>query len=436
LTALIKPKYCIAIWDLDQSNPEIEKAKQLTYVTVRSAYMHDIIEGTDIDTLLQFAANTKYEYCIVMQPGHIIYNKAFFKYIEHWINSVDFFITGHIIDRHDYYGLHRQCILVNLKYYKQFNTPKFGKACTNQYVSTANRSLNNIHHDYTPTFLKPASDIKLALNLLEGWNFINVSLQNNLTVYNFHNTIRGTKMYLYPNKDNLAEKLEWLKQIESTATKSVFFWNTETKHEVLRVKNKYTIQHLYSVAAGFKPNFMLSHIGYNSNTKVTYYDYSREALAFKNYLINNWDGIDYPSIIKTVLAKYNIIQNKINPTGDDNHSVLWQDELKFWGGPAKFQDEWQKYKRLKHNFIHCDLINSPSSLTNVVDNSTGILWFSNIYHTLNAHYTYSIKELKDAYNTLIILLRQKNPELKLFGKDHTNRNLRHISVSDDRCIIG
>ena len=66
------------------------------------------------------------------------------------------------------------------------------------------------------------------------------------------------------------------------------------------------IKKLYSVAASFKPNMIFIKFGFYDDTEVVFYDYSKQALAFKKLLLTEWDGEDYPSFIEICCSKISI----------------------------------------------------------------------------------------------------------------------------------
>ena len=75
-------------------------------------------------------------------------------------------------------------------------------------------------------------------NITKFKNFINKSLENGLTVYNFHPKIRGAKQYLYPSKGVgvLQHQLAWINNIITYAKDCVFTWNTENYLDLPYVK--------------------------------------------------------------------------------------------------------------------------------------------------------------------------------------------------------
>ena len=52
--------------------------------------------------------------------------------------------------------------------------------------------------------------------------------------------------------------------------------------------------------------------------------------------------------------------------------------------------------------------------------NNSIIWWSNVFHTVNTHYTRRLSEVKDLYIDWLESLDEKNPNLWVFGKDYIN----------------
>jgi hypothetical protein len=443
-------KYIIGIYDDRDTirNKDLaNRYKELTEFFVRHIKVigKDYIVDKTINEVLNKALTTDAEYCIVMSVGHFINSPKFFTYIDSWVDKIDFFVTGHIIDKNSnnsqsnsdnhYWGLHKQCMIINLKYYEEFGKPEWGDKFLSEdkiELAKAKRSSTDIHDDYTPIFLEPTRDSQVCTPYVDGWNFINKSLENGLKVYNFHPKIRETKRYTYPSKDieTLRNQLSWINNILTGAPTCVFFWNTEPYTDVIKAEGP-KIKKLYAVAAAFKPNFMLNKFGFYEDTEVIYYDYSKQALAFKKLLLEEWDGRDYPKFLRYAKSKYQINETFGASTEGKTYEDLWKKELSYWGSEDILYEHWQKYKKLKHTFIYCDILETPEKITNQVDDTEeSYIWWSNAFHTVTAHYTKSLDDLKDHYNNnWVEALKNKNPNLICFGTDVINNKLRNINIS-------
>ena len=446
----LNKNYVLGIYDDSITIPNLDfaqKAKDLTEFFSRFKYFGPIIRGKSVNEVLDKACEYDVDYCIVQCVGHLIKTHEFFKFIEKWIDSQNFFVTGHIMDNHTpnshsgegnrYYGLHKQCLLVNLSYYKKFDKPVYGdkSATEEQVLAKAKRHSKDIHDDYTPLSLMPTEDTVVCTPFVDGWNFINKSLENDLTVYNFHPKIRESKQYLYPSKgtDILQNQLAWINNIVTYAKDCVFTWNTENYLDLKYVKfpNDKKVKKLYSVAAAFKPNMILQTFGFDENTEIVFFDYSKQALAFKSLLLREWDGSDYPRFLKYAIDKYKISITGGVETQGLNDAELWAREVKIWGGEEAIKENWKRYRQLKHTLVHVDICDNPEKITqHVTPDEDSIIWWSNAFHTVNAHYVRGLQGVTNCYNKWLDLLEKQNENLYILGKDFLDRPIEGSTLKE------
>ena len=422
-----------------------EKRKEITEFFTRFKYFGPIIIGSSVNDVLDKALEHDVDYCIVQSVGHIIMEATFFNLIEKWIDKQNFFVTGHIMDKNKknknnpsgkegYYGLHKQCILVNLDYYKKFDKPVFGdKNSTETFVTKAKRHAKDIHDDYTPLSLAPTEELTICTPLVDGWNFISTSLANDLTVYNFHPKIRESKQYIYPSTsaEELSKQLNWIQNIVDYAPQCVFLWNTENYKDLKYVPLNKPVNKLYSVAASFKPNMILNHFGFHENTEIVFYDYSKPSLAFKKLLVTQWDGEDYPAFISWAIKKYSFSETGGVETETLTRQELWEREISWWGTEKQIKDHWDRYKKLKHFYIHVDICEAPEKLTSKITNEeNSVIWWSNAFHTVNAQYVRGLQGVTDCYNTWIKQIVNKNPNIWILGKDYLDRPIEGKQIKE------
>jgi hypothetical protein len=440
-------QYVVGILDDSAAipNPEAaQKFKEITEFFTRFKYFGPILYGKTVNEILDKALEYDIEFCIIQCIGHIIKDVYFFELIDSWIENHTFFITGHIMDKENpnsaykegsgYYGLHKQCLLVNLQYYKKFDKPVFGLKDSEEHeVTRAKRHVIDIHDDYTPILLKPTEETQVCTPRVDGWNFINTSLSNGLIVYNFHPKIREYKQYVYPNKsaEELNSQLSWINHIVSYAPTCVFFWNTEGYKDLKYVDIDKPIDTLYTLAAGFKPNNLLHKYEFHENTHIVFYDYSKQALAFKNLLIQQWDGRDYPEFLRQAKNKFYINETAGTRTENETYEYLWDKELERWGGEDSFAQHWNKYKKLNHEFIHCDICEDPSKIINKISGQgIEVIWWSNAFHTVNAHYLRGLQGVEKCYNDWVEGIYKKNPNIYIFGKDYLDRPVEGGTIKE------
>ena len=440
--------YVVGIYDdtrMSHNLSQAQKNKEITEFFTRFKYFGPIIVKENINDVLDEALNHDVDYCIVQSVGHIIKEAAFFTFIEKWIDKQDFFITGHIMDKNKknvnnpsgkegYYGLHKQCMLVNLKYYNKFDKPVFGtKSSGEEFVIKAERHMKDIHDDYTPLSLKPTEELTVCTPLVDGWNFINTSLANDLTVYNFHPKIREHKQYIYPTTSaaELEHQLSWITNIVDFAQDCVFFWNTENYSDLKYVTIEKPIEKLYAVAASFKPNMILNHYGFTDNCEVIFYDYSKSALAFKKMLVKEWDGEDYPRFLTYAQKKFRINETGGNGTETLSRKQLWERELEWWGSEKAIKEHWDRYKTLNHKYIYCDICCNPEKITSTITtNKNSVIWWSNAFHTVGAQYLRGVSGVKTCYETWLKQINDKNPDIWILGKDYLDRPIEGDKLKD------
>jgi hypothetical protein len=325
-------------------------------------------------------------------------------------------------------------MLVNLNYYKKFDKPVYGEKSTKEEsVVKAERHVKDIHHDYTPLSLKPTEELTICTPLVDGWNFINTSLANDLTVYNFHPKIREYKEFIYPQTSaaDLETQLSWITNIVDYAQKCVFFWNTENYKDLKNVNIEKPVEKLYAVAASFKPNMILNQYGFTDNCEVVYYDYSKPSLAFKKLLLKEWDGEDYPKFLDYAQKKYRIDETMGIETQSFSRKNLWEREVALWGSEQAIKEHWDRYKTLKHSYVYMDVCTNPEKVTSLVTpNENSVIWWSNAFHTVGAQYLRGLSGVKTCYETWLTHLDKQNPDIWILGKDYLDRPVEGDRLKD------
>ena len=447
----LNKNYVVAIFDdpaFASKNMTIqEKRAEITGFFTRFKYFGPIIYGNSVNEVLDKALEHDVKFCVVQSVGHIVREASFFKLLEKWMEKKNFFVTGHIMDKDTpnsnwiegdgYYGLHKQCILVNLDYYKKFNKPVWGDAKHKldkpEHLAAANRHAQDIHDDYTPLSLRPTEETKVCTPFFSGWNFINTSLENGLTVYNFHPKVRDAKEFVYPTSSiqDLQTQLSWVNNIVNYAPQCVFLWNTETYLDLKYCKIQEPVRHLYTLAASFKPHIILNTFNFEDDAIVNFYDYSKPALAYKKMMLTQWNGEDYPAFINWARKKYQFNETHGTLTENETDDFLWKREISWWGGEDIIKEHWKRYKKLKHTWTHVDISKDCTPITNKIVNEPGsVIWWSNAFHTVNAHYLHGLKGVTESYNNWIKQIKTNNPDMWILGKDFLDRPIEGGQIKD------
>jgi hypothetical protein len=163
----------------------------------------DILHADTINQGLE--ENSDYSHILFMASGVRIYDSSVIFDIEKEIlDNPNYLAAAHILDwKENWYELHQQFVLVNVKHWKNIGCPKFGdwNPGTDRLV-VLERSKENFHDDYTPLWIKDTGQTRLQYHSKPGWNFIDQALKNNLKIINWNQTIRDKRTYYYPESQS------------------------------------------------------------------------------------------------------------------------------------------------------------------------------------------------------------------------------------------
>jgi len=175
----------------------------------------------------------------------------------------------------------------------------------------------------------------------------------------------------------------------------------------------------------------LNYFDFEENTIVNFYDYSKPALAYKNMMFKYWDGEDYPSFINWARKQYSFNETHGTMTENETDQSLWQREINWWGSEANIKEHWYRYKKLKHTFTHVDICKDPTPITNrIVADTSSLIWWSNAFHTVNAHYLQGLQGVTNSYNTWINQIKINNPDIWILGKDFMDKPIEGNQIKD------
>ena len=82
------------------------------------------------------------------------------------------------------------------------------------------------------------------------------------------------------------------------------------------------------------------------------------------------------------VAKYQINETGGNETQQCPRKELWEREIEWWGSEKVIKEHWDRYKILKHTYIHCDICDQPERVTSKITSETdSVIWWSNAFFT-------------------------------------------------------
>ena len=307
-------KICICIVDdtreYDNWTKELVKNTADYTITNCTGFGFDVYVETSADKMLK-QVHKKYQYAVVISAGTEFLNgSSFFDNLPE-----DFFILGHILDMGDgYYGLHYQCYVLNLDIYTELGCPDIGETqlLSSHTQSVPQRSVENIHDDYTPLWVKPGKQQKQYKNKFHGWRIISAGLEAGYEICAFDTTLRDGKHYLYRDVDTSS----WIYKRYNYCLANHVFEHTTGNISFPRPYNC-KINHLIHPAAGMLWLDKLKVHGYNSDTKVTFFDYNENALDTMYDRVKDID-LNFDFVNLDIIAE----PEKIVDLVDVNHSPV------------------------------------------------------------------------------------------------------------------
>lgn len=441
-----------------QNNFIRKKSFDMTLWMIRESLSREICSYSgfnhSVKKILEESIKNGNDLCIILAQGMMapkLY-KIITKVSQYYTQNPNFFVMGHIMAKEGRYpGLHRQMLVVNLKKWKQLESPEFEEQGffweRVKHYSNYKLSEETLSADYTPAYIEKASGEQEVYVVEDGSNWIDIACRNNIRVDNFSFEIRDCKAFLYPydNPDRLEyvwnnlqdekeiDKIEnytqraWIRKLayqEHIEKNRVYAFNTESlSSEGVRCTGP--IDAIFGAAAGFKTLKLLDNNGFHDSTIVNYYDWCDASLKFHKHLIDTWNGLDFDEWLLKNDLQYNFAN-----IYRANYTKFWEQEIeKEFGSKTDFKKLWDRYVKLQHNFFVIDLVNEPQKLIDEINKQTGtkVLWTTNIWPTMMLHWNMDIDIIEEKY----LKFEKSLPnDIILYGQDYLANDIRHRIDND------
>lgn len=364
------------------------RARDLTVSWLRWGYFGDIIEGDALAPILRRARAAGARYCLVQGQGHIVAEHAgpdggqarsFFDAVADWVRGRDFVFAG-VADR---------CLLVDLAAWARAGEPD--------------------GDDDSPSIPFGAA---LEAHLID----------------------------LRPDLSAAADFQAFLDEMCDKAGRGVFVMNYESYDDIADPPPGFAapLSTLYCVAAGLKPNRILQTHGYDAESRIVFFDYSRHALDFRRRLDGEWDGRDYPRFLRGLFERPDGTHYYLWPGASPGRmdwsemDRLWDAELARWGGADAFAFHWDRFRELQREYLFCNIL-EPGALLARIRNAPGAaIWWSNAFSTIYCAAHHSLAEKRRIYDDWIARLADIAPDIFLYGSDHSNSSVNAITAYDYR----
>lgn len=395
-----------------------ERCRELTFAWSRWSYAGPMIEHSDPDQVLALAAERGVRYCLVQACGHLVIETlrpkgaAAPELVELLIAALgdDAWLVGRKVSAH---AIHDACWLVDLQRWQARGRPHLQRDAQQPWLSLATGESNSDGITDSP----PQA-------LLRGRDLEPQREAHAQALSQSPAQVDTTQL-----QPPLGEFVASLARTLDQCQRGVFIWNLEPYDDVhvedTHVKQAQPLRSLYCVAAGFKPNAILRSHGYTADTDVVFFDYSGEALAFRQLLIEHWDGYDLPSFL---LPRLNPAEThywlRSTARGQmpqrEELEQLWTRELQDWGGADAFAGHWNATRRLRHRFVQVDLLQAPETALGMPPDGPSLVWWSNAFSSVHALWHLRHAERLHAFSRWIDVIAERCPQAWLLGADANN----------------
>jgi hypothetical protein len=462
--------FAILSTDKSSSTDYQLKLRELTLAWTKYRHQGEVIEGDNVDSIMSQAAEKNASFCLIQKIGHIIDERW---YLPHWEQSgfyesidtqmlnLDFLVSAEWEFKalENQVDLQSDCMLVNVEKFIEMGRPVFTSAATAPTV---------IDCDFKEGVLSNHGGQLQSVELGHGGNWIKESLEHGLVVNELGPNINHCRFYLAKssdsekvlsnaigkpikpmavNLDSNAPHEQFIKKISNQIIKAkngVFLFNIESYIDLESDKKQEPLDALFSVAAGFKPYRILLEKGFTADTEVIFYDYSQTALDVKKYIIDNWDGVDFPKFIRVLFKEFPHpdafyqLWDSTTPLNLDwnDMEIMWQNELEKWGGQDSFAEHWAQCKSLTHSYIKCDLLQDRASLLKKMSQfKSSYIWWSNAFFTIFSHWHFNASERKQQYLEWVESISQTAPECEISGADHNNSAVNGLTAKEYSALL-
>jgi hypothetical protein len=382
-----------------------ENLCDLTRFKFGGQYQYKIFDTKNITETLTKLSST-HKWAVIAAAGTTIREQAQIQQtVEHAIAQQSP-LSCHILDRQGYFHFHPQWFAVDLSVYKEIGCPPFEEQRGNITLNTlrTERSLDNVHDDYTPWWLhshpEPASytcdyqgfGIQVIAKLISaGYNITNVPT-----------SVRERKNYCYPehNAEGIKRIIEdpnfvpedsksplfWFHHEVSEMTRSLsvgyYVLNTEPLNDPHSLKIK-QFDCFAGVASGVKPACIVGQDNFDPESHVVLFDISPAAIKWQKFLLAEWDG-NFDKL-EGLLNQFKFDNPDLRPIYYQHQSfkeiIDWFFSLTKMT-PESFQQAWNKYKNMNVEFVNVNLLENHQPVLDAISKSKkgAYIWTSNLFN--------------------------------------------------------
>ena len=423
-----KNNIAVCIFPSDALEHTAIKQKMMSYTLFFALRFKSFTDNLDIvfaDSIDDGLANFKdYDHILFMAAGVRIYDSTILFDVDNIINkNLNYLAAAHILEwGNDWYELHHQFVLVNVKNWIAAGTPSYGGWEPDvDVLPVIERSKENFHDHYTPLWIKPTGDHMWTYHEKQGWNFIGEAFDKGFDIINWDQTVRSKRTYYYPETDselfyNCLTNRSHSKEITNPNQRKLI-------NEVIGMKNQVWILNSedmdimangeqYDVialpASGFKYLDVFKSNALKPNGKIVIYDYNQTSIDWIK-LIYQSNSIDIGRMVEAFPQNNELKWHGMNnPCIIDQDSILCKDFMEsfkitvdYFGGYDKFLGYLKQFRSTPVEFIRTDLLNSYDNLIVSLGSGDSMLHISNIFATDYLNAAIGLDEMDKSFSRLL-----------------------------------
>ena len=401
---------------LDEELQDKQLNSEMINMTVASIYplRFTICKKNVLDYMIQTKATKNTKAILIICAGTLIEKISEFVFevfrTLSKMRSENAYLAGHIMNRREQKSLllHQQMTIIDLVNFNYLRLGHFGFPKNAGFrVPDFEVSVENIHDDYTPLWLKKSkTNGAIEVNLNWGTLLIAQSLSLSRPVINFSESMRKTRLYSYPEKSQSSElklnRIAVKAKVSNAATKAYLFNNENLG--VLQLEN-FKPDYLYAVSSAFKPASLIHQYWPDGQPKKIFMiDYSQPALDYVKQLSRCRSMVEVVTVIfNNSKRERKIVDMKTSDIRIKLDEIIAQ---QFNKSEQLFLNSLKKLSFA--NFSHLDLFSNFEKLLPSFDRrGKFIFWHSNVWSNDILNFIYSKSEMENTYRKFVLSIARK-----------------------------
>jgi predicted transglutaminase-like cysteine proteinase len=388
----------------------------------------NFLVSDNLEEALVTAKLAGFKCAIIQTPGHALKHNFLETLVEE--RKQDWLLFGHILEQDNRLRLHDQCIILNIEKL-EIDEMYPGDRDETKLMPLYNRSDENFHDEYTPTWVKFNDQYKMQKTGW-GWRWLAKGLINS-QILTFTKDMRNTKIHIYPEnsgsyeawyrKDNTSQMAQTIAGMSKPTERKIHIYNNETvpDHLIQQQTKQTHFDNIVVLASGFYGMKMAKAF---SPSKIVYYDIMPEMLTINQSVNETWDGM---SDITEYGKEFNVRAEPNQNWHDIYSEGIFKDQ-------ADVTTFLPTFKNIEKDYRHVNIITHPGLFLSMLP-TTG-----STYVWLNGIYTYWInlwqhrpREIEQSYQIILDGIRKHDNDIWLHLKDPNGfiRIIHNKTFDDD-----